>query len=289
MTDQLNELFALPINVKSIGKVYGQEMHTSDNLKERFIQAIKDSDNRLLDNIEDLVNKGKVIPTFSSKSLISFFFKKFPWNSSGDIKTMFAFYDDVSDKVFILIDNNSNFFGITPNSEISDLLVHELMHVYAKKRSKDYLKLFGPELNKYYSYAFERIFGATLSAKEVDSIISTLAIKFEFKNFGYKNLFMLLYNSFKNKTKLKDSDLKILITNYCFALHYFMNGDEKMFTQKYFIFENYYTIAYKKVFGVDVKDKDCFQEMFITSEVIASISDQKFIANKVERAINSIR
>ena len=289
MNNQLNELFALPINVKTI-EISGKQLHTSDTLKEKFIQSIKESDKfNLLKNIEKLVNDERVVPVFSSKSVMSFFIRKFPWTSSGDITKVFAFYNSETDKVVIMLDNTSNFFGITPNSDMAKLLIHELMHVFIAKNVKAYLKLFGPELNKYYSYTFERIFGSTLSSREVDVMISTLATNYELKDVYFKKLFAFMYKSLKNKTKFKDSELRTIISAYCYTLYLFMSGSPKVYEKRYFIFENYFSLTYKKVFGVDIGEKACFQELIITSEVIASISDQQFIANKVERAINSIK
>ena len=287
---KIQELFALPIGVKNIGNVWGVEFYTSDDLKEKFIHCIENSSYlKVLDNVKKLIDTEKLIPVFSSKNIASFFMKRIPLLFSGDVHTICGFYDQNTKKIFILIDNNTNFFGITPNDNIAELVVHELMHASCHENPASFLNLFKEELIKFYDILFDELYKTVLSKKETQKFVNNLCLRFELKQYNFKTLYDFYYLSMKGRTKLKDDDLKRSIENAILAFYYFYTESPKMFEDQYLRIHEYVKQTYKKAFDVDTRDKSCFQEITTPSEVIASISNKDFISSKVNRAIDNLK
>lgn len=283
----LIELFAIPSSADKVGEFGGNPLYSSESLDNKFIEAIKASIHfDLLSNIESLVKNKEVIPVFTTQSTLSFFLKKLPF-AEGGLSTL-GFYDSQSKKIFILIDNNSNIFGITSNEGLSILLVHELIHKFAFEKPSEYLYLFKRELISYYKVANKKIFDIDLSLSDTEKLITTIYKKVELKKYIiWKNLFDIYYSHFEGKNE-SDKKLRNSINTNILAANYALTQDNRFFMNPYIQLHYKFKDAYKDCFNINVKDKSCWQELMITSEVISSISEYNFISNKIEKAIKSL-
>lgn len=214
---------------------------------------------------------------------------KMPFVFSGDPLIACAFYDSNTGKIFVLIDNNSNFFGISPNDRIAELVIHELMHAVVHEKPAFMANLFNDELTKFYGLYFGKYFGSTLSDVDMKKMITQMFFKFELKDFNMKQLYDFYYNNLKKRTKIKDSLLRRSVELVILAFYYSMTQNPKLAEYKFYKLNDFFKYVYKKALDVDTGDKANFQEICIPSEVIASISHKRDLSSKVDRAILSLK
>ena len=169
--EYLDEIFALPVNLKSVGTVSGFELYSSDSLKDKFIESLEKSNYAgIFKGIRTLVNNGTIVPAFGTRNLFRFIMVKKPkFLTHDDEVTYVAFVDFDSQKIYFLIENSVNMFGYSDNNKIAETLLHELCHVFCLRRPKTYLNLFSSELTKYYKYAFDKIVENNFSKNDLRS------------------------------------------------------------------------------------------------------------------------
>ena len=68
------ELFKLPIGLKPIVKIHGEEFYGSEKTNEKFIKALEKNSqtDKVIKKIKKLVSNKQIIPCFTSKNLVKF-------------------------------------------------------------------------------------------------------------------------------------------------------------------------------------------------------------------------
>lgn len=273
----LNEIFALPIGLRVVAKIEGQEHFGSDTLNRSFIEAIKESQSskKVYDIIEKLVNNQVITPVFSNKGMIGYLRKKLLQQEKYEI-ALGVFYDNEK-KIYIFIDNNTNIFSYINNDSLAKLTIHEMIHLYSSLNKNKFTKVFEPELLKYYNSLFKLVFRINSKAsKNVKDIFNFMFYNIERRANGIIPL-KKLYDKLIGLKKYSNLDKKIInskANNYVETVYnYYTNNLEKIYSDNNLI--NIYKsaiFAYKKAFGFYPTNKGCLQELVIPSEVICTIS-----------------
>jgi len=98
-------------------------------------------------------------------------------------RTVVAIFDPAkTKKIYVLMDNNVNFFTYAANSRLALYTIHELIHMFADKKPASFLNRFKPELISYYKTVWKTIFSLDekkINDKEIEKIIKFLFRKIE--------------------------------------------------------------------------------------------------------------
>ncbi len=272
----LNEIFALPIGLKTVVKVGGVEHFGSDSLNKSFIEAMKESQSskKVYDVVEKLVNNKTITPVFSNKGMIGYLKKKL--FQQEEYETALGVFYDNDKKIYIFIDNNVNYVLYVNNDHLAQLTIHEMIHLYSSLNKNKFTNVFEAELLKYYNALFELIFRINSKAsKEVKKIFNFMFSEIERSGKGiplkklYNNLLNLKKYSNLDKKRIEQKANDYVETVY----HYYSDNLEKIYAETDLINIYKSTIfAYKKAFGFYPTNKGCLQELVFPSEVICAIS-----------------
>lgn len=282
--EDLQELFALPINLKLVARIEGTKLYSNDKLKEKYIKSLQNRSEtkKVSKQFERLVNDGYIIPCWLNKGLVRFVAYKIfaPYSSKG----ILGFFHPDSKKFYIIIDNNIS-IGLASDTMISKLTLHESMHMLAHKHPSKFINTFNDELQKwYYNFYFE-IFDLDSSKVNKNLDISHI-IKFLFKNIEIKmnvssSLFKkyekMLRETFKPYTKLDDEEFEKALKDVSLLPQiYYNNIDNFLQLTKKFkhiikpMYNSYYT-----TFGVKGLSTLCIQELLYPSEIICILAESK--------------
>jgi hypothetical protein len=154
----VQELFVLPEDAKIAVKVDGVPFYTSDRIQERFMKALIKSDyfSDVISEIDNLVRKKKVIvPCWQTGSAIKFLIRKILQSIEG--LGFSAFYDPQKRKIYIILDNFTNWFLSYPNKVLARLVSHELVHYCSDREPNKFLTIFKEYIRDYYVIFFKDI------------------------------------------------------------------------------------------------------------------------------------
>lgn len=295
----INEIFALPINLKPIPVFGTMRLFTSDSLKKAYIHAISKNKktSSVVAPISKLIDNGFIIPCFLTKGIIStILFKMFPTDRARtdeqffreEMRNVFGFYDSGSKKIYILISNHINKFGFANNDKLASITVHETIHMVANNKPLKFINYFNNILFDFYHKYFTLVFGLKGNYdKEIQNIILLLFNKFEkSKTFSNKNIksYRSLIMDLKKYSTSEDfddivHDLIVTVTLFAKSTSLFIKN---MSRYKHII--DPLNLAYKNTFGGIDDGNIPVQELLFPSEVIAigsEIGNGKDIVNKI--------
>jgi len=280
----ISELFAVPINLYPVGDLFGITLYSSNDLKEKFKEVFKDIKraNKIEKYISKLVDNGIIVPCFSTKSIGAIILKKI-------IKKLFykgspkllAFFEGNENKIFILIDNTSNFFGVSTNEQIVEYTIHELIHMMADELgAKEFLSHFGRYLYTFYENLFYHDFNLDEKKNYKNTIKEIVNLMVENESLLWKtDVFNKNIDALRKLKKYSKDDpetfeRKILRYQH-FSFQTLHNTDPRVFGK---LFEHYFNIienSYEKIIKKNIQSKVSFfyQELFVPSEVICVFSE----------------
>lgn len=294
MDDQLQELFALPVNPQLEAVVDGQKFYSSENLKQAFLKSIGASGrtSTIYKPMEKLVYKKKlIVPCFLSKGMFKFFMHKMFGNPQD--KSTLAFYHMKQKRVFILIDNTISPVGTANNDEMASTTVHECVHLYADGMRSKFNKTFKEELYRYYVSYFSRVF--ELKTKpSVENIIKFVG-NFEYQRSVQMNkqltkYFKLLEKTLKPHTTLDDTEFRKRLIDTIVIIKYSLS-DFNQFIRMYRKYTQILTPlnrAYQEAFGKKNTYTTPFQELSSVSEVISVYSELKPNSSKIKKMFKEL-
>ena len=284
------EMFAYHTGLELADNVDGEKLYTSNSLKRNFVLSIKETARTagIYPQIEELVNKGSIIPCFKRKGFFGNL--KFQFFGSKDDKMIAGFFYPETKKVYIMIDNSINKFGFASNDILASTTLHECMHLFSHKNKAKFMSIFFSDLRKFYYEVFNGIFKLNGVPKNLDKVINFIS-KFETaRNFNINKVLTDYYNlllvSFKNDSKLEENDFMRTLTNYIVPIKiYFMSFPA--FMRSYDKYEAIFIPigqAYEKALGGKNKYTMEFQELVSTSEPICVLSEIKPRNSKILQA-----
>lgn len=184
--DFLEERFAmLPFNTKVVDKFGGVPLYSSDSLKQKAIEAFEAQKILLpvLPAITKLIVEDKILPCFASKNLIRLLgHKMFSDPMSQAIR---GFFTSKSNKIYLLLDNNTSFLFWVRDHALTYLTLHELQHYVAYNlKGSRFLSINENPLTTFYGTFFNNLFGIKMKTSHVQSYYYYL-----FKNIEKKGSF----------------------------------------------------------------------------------------------------
>jgi len=279
----IEELFALPINTYEAATVDGAKLFSSNKLKANYLRAMAklQRTSPISDNLQKLVETGKVLPVWMNKGVGSLtLFKIF---APTGIKMIRGFYTPEHKTIILLIDNMIS-WGFASNSALGDLTLHEGMHMYADVKKTTFLSLFKNELIKYYYVLFNEMFKLKNTKVDVSPIIKFIFKYYELPELNSSRMIKqipkykdLLDKTFRPYTSLKQDEFTKYLNDFENALTFFFK-DFNTFVQNRRSYVHILTPmykAYKKAFGARNLSTLCIQELVFPSEVIAILTSIK--------------
>ena len=287
---QLEEMFAIHLNLKLVDTVDGDKLFSSPSMKQNFLLSIKQTSRTkpIYNEIKSLVNKGLVVPCFKHKGFFSNL--KYQFFYDRNEKMIAGFFHPEKKKVYVLVDNEMNKFGFASNDLLASTTIHECMHLFSNINKTKFNSIFMSDLRKFYFEVFDEIFKLKSKPKGLDNIIKFINRFETLSNFNINkeltNYYNLLLNNLKEYSKLDENDFMLQLTNYIvpikiFFLSFsaFMNSYNKY--QSIFIAISH---AYQKAFGNKNNITAEFQELISTSEPICVLSEMDPRNSKIIQA-----
>ena len=269
------ELFALPIAPKKVASLQGMNLYSSDSLKKKYIDSMYNISKvkPVAKDIERLVNNEKIVPCWVNKGIFRLaIFKVFaPYSSQG----IAGFFTPKTKQIFILMDNNVK-WGFAKDKWLSNLMLHEMMHMASDKFKNNFIKLFWSEFLSYYKILYEEIFkthGSDITNE------TKLLIRFLFKNFEYKKhtsgtikkYLSLISKNLRAKSTLKEDEFSDILSDFYHFIKLYFTNLNSLFNQLD-NFKHIYsglTKGYEAGLSVTNNLSFCSQELFYPSEVTA--------------------
>ena len=288
------ELFKLPIGLKPVVKLYGEEFYGSEKTNEKFIKALSKNAKTepVISKIEKLVNKKEIIPCFTSKNLSKFI--KWKLFAPESVRGQIGFYDLKSKKIVLLFNSTMNFFGYASNKLLGEYTIHECIHKLAIEKPTVYNSLFLNIEIEFYRVLWSRIF--SIDKDKLSKSKITKIIKFIDKTFGVGSsnndlvkYYKILDSEFKDITSLSPDEFKKMVTDYIVIMSIYIKNLNRFYSSvrsfKHIISPMYF--AYSEALKCKNLNTMCIQELFVPNEIIAVYSE-KYTDSKIYSAINKL-
>jgi len=296
MANQLNEVFVPPIGLKPIAKIDGHEIYGSSLLNKTFLKALDKCGrtSAAYSKFEDLVQRQQLIPCHSTSGLLSFIDWKIFQPSNERTVTM-GFYDRGSKKVYVMISNNANVFSVVANDFLGKLVIHELMHMFADKKSALFINTFKKELIGYYRELWKQLFSISdIPEKSTEKIVRYLFTDIETSRMISNNTILkynsVMSNELRRFSTLGENEFSQMLTDYMVITKMFLSSTDRFLQSrnqyKHILMPMYH--AYQRAFSIRNMTTICIQELIFPSEVIAIASEDMRYGNKALKAIARI-
>ncbi len=328
MTDQIKEIFTLPLGLKPVVKFNNDELYGSKSLNKKFIKALSKVPRTkgISKQIGVLVNNKSIIPCFFQKGFKDFLawriFKSKPItmqfidyeiDENGDpiegtgktstviiderkaAHSIMGFYTPEHEKIILIMSNSLNIFAYAPNDFLSELTLHELMHMVALQKQSKFLSIFKQDLISFYSSLWSQIFYLQknkIKENDIKNILS-FVLKLERQKSKISNGDLIKYyklmENLKEYSNLSDEKFTKQLIDYIVIIKIYLKNISLFFSKikkyQHIIVPIYKT--YEEVFGLKNLTSVCIQELIYPSEVIAIYSETG-TSPKFKAAVNSL-
>lgn len=299
--DQLQEFFAVPVNPQLVAKLDDLKLYSSNILVSKYRSSL--ANNKATSSsfkfLNRLIDKQLLTPTYLSKGLLSFSFRKIFGN---DMNNICAFYAPDVNRIFVLIDNNTT-FGFSSDLYIGRLTIHECMHMACAHGKSKFIKLYYNEFAHFYNIFFHILSNRKPNSQstkkiagDIDKYIKIFS-DFEIKkkdlsNNAMKAGYTIIHTILKKLDVATDVN-KIIQNSYSKLLQLYVShgvaGIIKALEDpgcKYLmqsLQKTYPAISNNKVNTLAI------QELIFPSEISAIFSELSVSANKIPKAISMIK
>ncbi len=289
----LQELWVLPVNSRVLAVIDKKfPLYTSDWLQNAYIKALSKYPalKPHIDLLTKLVKNKVLNPCWQSKGVISVL-KRSILEPRRE-KIIVGFYIPKLKKIFIVIDNNTNWFLHYSNTLLIETTLHEFAHKFSVEKIASFWATYKEDLAKFYSYFFKSLF-VIAEDKNIDEIslmyVKTLLIIMEQKKTKVKTFSQLFsrmskyLNLISKYSELSPEDSKKKAEGLYKTIQGLMTAKtNEQLIQRWK--DNVSTIrhlytAYSKMELQDVSSI-CFQELFYPSEIICILSQGGLLLDK---------
>ena len=296
---QLSEVFALPIGLKPVADLRGETLYGSERLNTSFLKAVAKNGRikPVINKVSKLIEKKKINPVFYEKGLLKFIaWKVFaPLNQ----KYSMAFYVLGLDKIYLVLSNTANFFTHIPNDMVSMLMVHELMHMFAKNKPEQFKAIWMDTLIEYYKQVYFIMFN--IKKEKIPTPLIKKIVNHQIKFFdsvrSLKGIPLSAFTKYKemvmelqSKSPLSKERFTKIVDAYIY-LGYLYRKDTDKWSREWKSFDSIVRIlrvGYKHAFNVPNTSSICTQEILIPSEVAAICSEYPKFFKKAHQSISKI-
>jgi hypothetical protein len=269
------ELFALPIFPEKVASLQGMDLYSSKSLRDKYVNAMyKISKVKpVVKDIERLVDSGKIVPAWINRGIfrLAIFKKLAPYSSQG----IAGFFTPKTKQIFILMDNNIK-WGFAKDKWLSNLMLHEMMHMASDKFRNNFIKIFWSEFLSYYSAMYAEIFktkGSNITEE------TKMMIRFLFKNFEFKpntpktlkKYLELISSNFRKKSTLNKEEFDSVLSDFYHYIKLYFTDLNSLYNQlrKFTHIYSGLTKGYEQGLSITNNLSFCSQELFYPSEVTA--------------------
>ena len=283
--DVLHESFGVgPFGLQKAGTLSGMNFYSSDKLKAKFIDAVKQRKETrpVADALENLTRRGIIIPCYSKKGIISFLGHKM-FGTDYD-KSIMAFFSPESNRIYMLMDNRVKFFIWTSSKDMAKTLLHEMMHFACYNLKGGFGSYFKSMWLIYYSEFFNLYFDSNdIDKNDVKMFIQLVLKNIEWTSKDYSIKFF--EGPYKKEidmfTKTTGSDVD-LAEGFMKAVNTFITNPNQYIQQVYereSIPQRIYACLAKayKILGYRNPNSLFVQEILFPSEVAAITAGEKTI------------
>lgn len=289
--DNLQEVFIMPTNLKLRATMNNQKLYGSKKLDASYLKALSKSGRTkpYISKFEKLVDKKIIRPCFIGAKRVAGFYAWKIFGESTSKHIMGCFYPK-SKQIYILINNQSNWFGYTSNNFLAKLTVHELMHRTAFMSGMSFISKFGDELGDFYGELWSEIFSIKKKKLRKNTVLPIVG--FLFKNFELSKGFsrssftkeqVLLKRELFPLSNMLEDEFDRKLRKYMEVQILFL-GDTKRFYQLKGDYEEILWplyLAYKRAFNEKNLTTMAIQELFAPSEVMCIYSEKSRKASTV--------
>ena len=270
----LREMAFVPIKLKKVDTLWGHDVYSSKNLRKKFLTAVAQQkySKPIYKNIENLTEKGIIIPCYSSKNIVQLALKKI-FRKSGF--PFAAIYSGSHNKVFITFEPNTKYLVYARDKWLSILLLHELIHLssanlpgFFNLHRQTFVKYFNHVINDYFDIEISSVKAEKIAKFFYDQAIADGTLSAQRKQligFLEKNIGVEL-----SKNHMEDRTIKNFIGA---AYLYYVNDVKylKLYDEGKGIVNDLAAsleFAYKKI-GIPFNPSNIYaQEIFYPSEII---------------------
>lgn len=292
---ELYELFAPPFRLKQVATLDGIKIFSSDKTVKKFKMMLEKTGRMrpYVKDLNDLVDRGVIIPSFLSKGVVSFLASKILGYNRGNA---YALYYRPHKKVYVFIDAEMTSWGTAENDELLSTTVHECMHVFADTQSSKYMSVFKGVLIDYYSEVFKECFQLkSVSKKDVFDVIKLMRKQARSNrplNKNLADLYYFLQKKFESSSELEKNQFLQRLQDYIVvakigAMNVPTSILQKTFNERKHVFMSLYN-GYYRAFGKRPKIFGQMQEGVFTSEVASIFAELYPTHSIVRKAIASI-
>jgi len=179
----LNEFADLfPINLKSYGTILGVNVYSNENIV-NFVKGWVGRSpitKKISKKIKEGIDRKQIIIGYEDTNKLKFILgriKEF-WKIS-DHKYILGYYSHLDEKLAIILDRNTSFFGKAIR-DLPPILTHELCHMVAHIDTNNFLKYNMKDyILPFYSYSLSAICGKKIPSKLIVETATDLAKTFE--------------------------------------------------------------------------------------------------------------
>jgi hypothetical protein len=298
MTDEkLNELWVLPTNAKVLLRIDGKTpVYTSKSLRESFIKALAKHPvlKQHIGLMAKLVNKKILNPAWQNKGFLSVLKRSIRTPKRDKITV--AFYVPRTGKIFIIIDNNTNWFLHYPNKLLTNTTIHEFCHKFSHEKAVSFWSMYKEELTKFYVGFFRSLFSIPIEkdiTKLCEKYARLLLVMFEQKTTRVKTLGLAFgrmkrfikaigkHSPLANIDDLIDKHFQLIFEIFkATNTERLLNAIKSNLGIVVHLYKSYSKMGLPEVTNL------CFQELFYPSEVVCVLSQEGI---GMDKWINMIR
>ena len=272
----------------TVGEIGEDSIYTNEKIKQTFIESISDQDTfkPIMGDIIRLIETDRIVPVHVEIGLVKRVILFFSKNKRKFAQSNFAmaFFDNDSRKIFVLVENITNFNYWMKQESLSLVLLHELQHMTSTLFPNSFMNIHGKYITRYFKYFINLYFGVSVSDDNAHKLASWLHHKTEttkgratLTSLTSKEYFQILWSMldphFESKDKLKKAviDYFNVISVYMqqpeLYSHLVHNKDSKMFYMFKCLRESYRSLNILKT------DSLCIQEVLYPGEIICIESE----------------
>jgi len=285
----LNEFLNVPVGLEPVAIIGDNKLYSSNSLKEDFLKSLYkySSTKPSMNIISKLVSNDKITPCWTGSNLYKNIIAKVFPDKKSYLYGTFGIYVPYSKRIFVIMNESINSFGLSDEKQMAQTTLHETMHMSAHGSKAQFLKIWKDELDTYYSSFFMYLYDINSSQKSTVLKLSTkfyndIYVLFEHldprkfkKNIKVGEAIDLIYDKYMKPLKeisgMKKSEFDIVLHNLkLFAKLFYMNFNALMDNYGQFksIFIPMY-LAYRDIGAVEIPRTTVCQELFYPSEVVS--------------------
>lgn len=261
---------------KTVISFNDEDFYTDEDIKENFIKTMTEQDllKPVITDIVRLVNEDILIPVMTSKGLISKIRRYY--KAPIENKMVLAFFNSLTEKIYVLMENNTDFIFWSKSDTLASVVLHEFQHFCSYLFPNEFTTIHAKSLIAYYKRFFKLQFGVELDDNDSKEIYIWL-----FKNSEYTGAdsvallvrYAVMLDKIMKSYGLGESDRFNKISSLMKVIRGYAKDSSEFIhqlqlrNQEYLLVVNHLYQAYRAI-KIGSLDNLCIQELLFPSEII---------------------